>query len=112
MLFLAFTGRAMLADEMGLGKTVQTISACKLLRETSGVSKVLIVCPTSLKSEWEEQITRDEQEINGILRPDVIILDEAQRIKNWRTKTASAVKRLRSDYAFVLTGTPIENRNE
>jgi superfamily II DNA or RNA helicase len=44
------------------------------------------------------------------LRPDAIILDEAQRIKNWRTKTADAVKRLRSRYAFVLTGTPLENR--
>ncbi|MGH7826167.1 MAG: SNF2-related protein, partial [Candidatus Binatia bacterium] len=39
-----------------------------------------------------------------------VILDEAQRIKNWNTKTAQAVKRLRSRYAFVLTGTPIENR--
>ena len=38
------------------------------------------------------------------------MLDEAQRIKNWGTKTAQAVKRLRSRYAFVLTGTPIENR--
>lgn len=44
------------------------------------------------------------------LRPDLVILDEAQRIKNWRTKTADAVKQLRSPYAFVLTGTPLENR--
>jgi SNF2 family DNA or RNA helicase len=44
------------------------------------------------------------------IRPDIIILDEAQRIKNWRAKTADAVKRLRSRYAFVLTGTPLENR--
>ncbi len=41
---------------------------------------------------------------------DLVILDEAQRIKNWRTKTADNVKRLRSTYAFVLTGTPLENR--
>jgi superfamily II DNA or RNA helicase len=41
---------------------------------------------------------------------DLVILDEAQRIKNWRTKTADKVKRLRSPYAFVLTGTPLENR--
>ncbi|HEU4343178.1 MAG TPA: DEAD/DEAH box helicase [Candidatus Binatia bacterium] len=40
----------------------------------------------------------------------MVILDEAQRIKNWTTKTAQAVKRLESRYAFVLTGTPIENR--
>ncbi|MFQ6100094.1 MAG: SNF2-related protein [Anaerolineae bacterium] len=50
----------------------------------------------------EEEITKREF--------DLVILDEAQRIKNWRTKTADKVKRLRSPYAFVLTGTPLENR--
>lgn len=45
-------------------------------------------------------------------RPDLIILDEAQRIKNWQTRTAQAVKRLDSPYALVLTGTPLENRIE
>jgi SNF2 family DNA or RNA helicase len=44
------------------------------------------------------------------LQPDLIILDEAQRIKNWRAKTAQMVKALPSRYAFVLTGTPLENR--
>lgn len=57
-----------------------------------------------------EQMVRDALEVNARLRPDVVILDEAQRIKNWNTKTAQAVKRLKSRYAFVLTGTPIENR--
>jgi SNF2 family DNA or RNA helicase len=44
--------------------------------------------------------------------PDVIILDEAQRIKNWKTKTAQSVKQLSSEFAIVLTGTPLENRLE
>ena len=57
-----------------------------------------------------EQIVADSLDINARLRPDIVILDEAQRIKNWATKTAQAVKRLQSRYAFVLTGTPIENR--
>jgi len=57
-----------------------------------------------------EQIMSDANEIQSILAPDIIILDEAQRIKNWQTKTANAVKRLKSRYAFVLTGTPLENR--
>ncbi len=57
-----------------------------------------------------EQVLIDGEEITRLLAPDVIILDEAQRIKNWQTKTAQAVKRLRSPYAFVLTGTPLENR--
>jgi len=57
-----------------------------------------------------EQILRDSLTINTYLKPDIIVLDEAQRIKNWSSKTAQAVKRLNSRYAFVLTGTPLENR--
>jgi hypothetical protein len=57
-----------------------------------------------------EQMVMDALDVNARLRPDVVVLDEAQRIKNWNTKTAQAIKRLRSRYAFVLTGTPIENR--
>ena len=146
MLHLAFAERALLADEMGLGKTVQAIAACELLARRNDVQRVLVVCPTSLKAEWEEQIARfsarearpvfglrpvrlaayrepafftivnyeqvwnDARDLNEILRPDVIVLDEAQRIKNWQTKTARQVKSLRSPYAFVLTGTPVENR--
>ena len=57
-----------------------------------------------------EQVLYDVEDIQTLLMPDVIILDEAQRIKNWQTKTAQAVKKLRSPYVFVLTGTPLENR--
>ena len=44
--------------------------------------------------------------------PDLVILDEAQRIKNWSTRTARSVKKIASPYAIVLTGTPLENRLE
>jgi superfamily II DNA or RNA helicase len=57
-----------------------------------------------------EQMLADALEVNARLQPDVVVLDEAQRIKNWSAKTTQAIKRLRSRYAFVLTGTPIENR--
>ena len=43
---------------------------------------------------------------------DLVIIDEAQRIKNWKTKTAQSVKKINSDYNIVLTGTPLENRIE
>lgn len=46
------------------------------------------------------------------LEPDLIILDEAQRIRNWTTATARTIKQLKSRYAFVLTGTPLENKLE
>jgi superfamily II DNA or RNA helicase len=41
---------------------------------------------------------------------DLLIVDEAQRIKNWRTRTAEAVKAIAAPLVFVLTGTPLENR--
>ena len=41
---------------------------------------------------------------------DLIILDEGQRIKNWEAKTARVIKGLRSPFALVLSGTPLENR--
>ncbi len=53
-----------------------------------------------------------DQDLIRRWNPDVIILDEAQRIKNWKTRTAKSVKLLESKYAIVLTGTPLENRLE
>ena len=56
-----------------------------------------------------EQVLRDILAIERI-RWDLIILDEGQRIKNWESKTARVVKGLRSPFALVLSGTPLENR--
>lgn len=58
-----------------------------------------------------ELVFRDIDMIKG-WAPDLIILDEVQRIKNWKTRTAQYVKQLNSTFAIVLTGTPIENRIE
>jgi superfamily II DNA or RNA helicase len=44
------------------------------------------------------------------LDADILILDEAQRAKNFRTKTAATLRALPSRFLFVLTGTPVENR--
>ncbi|GHV86934.1 helicase [Spirochaetia bacterium] len=56
-----------------------------------------------------ETVLRDSQAMNRA-DFDFLILDEAQKIKNYETKTASAVKRLRTRHKLVITGTPIENR--
>src|SRR5579883_1894359 len=100
-LFLACRGRAILGDDMGLGKTVQTLAAVELL----------VRQPTFYRLINYEIAVRDLDELNA-WQPDLIVLDEAQRIKNWVAKTTRAVKRLRSRYAFVLTGTPLENKLE
>lgn len=147
-LFAARAGRCLIGDEMGLGKTIQAIAAAEIMARQLGVERVLIVCPTSLKHQWEQEIARfidRKATVVGGLRarrqqdyavadsffkitnydtvhrdldliqswsPDLVILDEAQRIKNWNTRAARSVKRITSPYALVLTGTPLENRLE
>ncbi|MGK2905878.1 MAG: SNF2-related protein [Desulfuromonadales bacterium] len=59
-----------------------------------------------------ELVLRDLTLLKEKYCPDLIIMDEAQRIKNWRTKIAAAVKMIPSRYAFILSGTPLENRLE
>ena len=146
-LFAARAGRCLIGDEMGLGKTIQAVAAVEIMARHLAVERVLVVCPTSLKHQWQREIaqfsgrpagviqglraereqgySRDEffkitnydtvhADLDLIARwsPDVVILDEAQRIKNWSTRTARSVKQIASPYAIVLTGTPLENRLE
>ncbi len=56
-----------------------------------------------------EQVLRDILAVETV-KWDLIILDEGQRIKNWESKTAATIKSLKSRFALVLTGTPLENR--
>ena len=146
-LFAARAGRCLIGDEMGLGKTIQAIAAAELMSQHFGVERVLILCPTSLKHQWQREIERfserEAQVIGGLQpqraaqfqmparikimnydtvhadlnligqwAPDLVILDEAQRIKNWNTRVARNVKKIDTPYAIVLTGTPLENRLE
>ncbi len=56
-----------------------------------------------------ETVLRDSQMINKA-NVDFLILDEAQKIKNFETKTSSAVRRLQPKHILIITGTPIENK--
>ena len=143
--FAVGAGRSVIADDMGLGKTIQGIGVAELLSQDADISKTLVICPASLKSQWRleikrfsdrscqlvigsaeeraeqydnscfftvcnyEQVLRDILSIEKV-KWDLIILDEGQRIKNWETKTSRMVKALKSPFALVLSGTPLENR--
>lgn len=150
-LFAVRAGRALIGDDMGLGKTVQAIAAMEILARHFGVTRVLVICPTSLKYQWQSEILRfsgrqgenaarvinggraqrqndyrsddfckitNYEKLNPDLdliaawAPDLVIVDEAQRVKNWNTIAARALKRIDSPYAIVLTGTPLENKLE
>ena len=148
-LFAARAGRALIADDMGLGKTIQAIAATEILAQHFGLSRVLVICPTSLKYQWQSEIARftgrdgekaarvigggraqrqkdyalddfckitnyeklePDLELITAWTPELVIVDEAQRVKNWNTIAARSLKRIDSAYAVVLTGTPLENK--
>ena len=50
--------------------------------------------------------------LTGSLMTDMLIMDEVQRLKNWKTQISTAARRIRSRYTVVLSGTPLENRLE
>jgi SNF2 family DNA or RNA helicase len=58
-----------------------------------------------------ELLTRDADMVRAEgVRFDVVVLDEAQRIKNRDAKTAHVVRSIHRERSWALTGTPIENR--
>lgn len=150
-LFAVRAGRALIGDDMGLGKTIQAIAATEILARHFGVSRVMVICPTSLKYQWQSEIARfsgrkdkrgarvisggraqrerdyalddfckitnyeklqPDLDLITAWSPELVIVDEAQRVKNWNTVAARALKRIDSTYAIVLTGTPLENKLE
>jgi superfamily II DNA or RNA helicase len=57
--FLQETGcGGILADDMGLGKTVQALSMLEHFETTHGRLKALVVCPTTLLYNWENEIKK------------------------------------------------------
>ncbi len=68
-------------------------------------------CPLKLIN--YETLTRDADFLaDPRARFDLVVLDEAQRIKNRDSKTAQVVRTIRRDRSWALTGTPVENRSE
>jgi superfamily II DNA or RNA helicase/predicted nucleic acid-binding Zn finger protein len=67
--------------------------------------------PSLFKITNYETVLRDIDVIREFA-PDIVILDEAQRIKNFETKTAETIKSIPRRHALVLTGTPLENKLE
>ena len=48
----------------------------------------------------------------GRLSVGVLVMDEIQRLKNWDTQISRAARKIDSDYAVLLSGTPLENKLE
>jgi SNF2 family DNA or RNA helicase len=85
-----------------------------LVRGSPEERKELWLKPAHVKLTSYETLRQDQDWLadNHALKYDLVVLDEAQRIKNAGTATARSVKRVESSRRWALTGTPLENRIE
>jgi len=132
-------GRAILADEVGLGKTIEAGLVLKEYMVRGLVKRVLILVPASLVLQWVRELNqkfgiaavaqkkshswhydvvvasidtakRDpHQQIVANTDYDMIIIDEAHKLKNKKTTNYQFANLLRKKYCLLLTATPIQN---
>jgi len=132
-------GRAILADEVGLGKTIEAGLVLKEYLIRGLVKKALILVPASLVLQWVRELNgkfdipavaqrksyswdndivvasmdtakRDPHRqtlLDGEF--DLIIVDEAHKLKNKRTGNYQFINELRKKYCLLLTATPVQN---
>jgi SNF2 family DNA or RNA helicase len=129
---------ALLADDMGLGKTLQVLCALpasgtgrtlvvcptsvldnwadELHRFRPGLSVALHrgsarqLDPSADVTVTSYALLRIDAAALAAVAWDVVVLDEAQAIKNPASQAARAAHALRADWRVAMTGTPVENR--
>lgn len=60
--FLLSRNSSMLADEMGVGKSLQSLAAVIYRKQKGEVNKCLIVCPSTIKNVWVDEIDKHTHE--------------------------------------------------
>lgn len=132
-------GRAILADEVGLGKTIEAGLILKEYMIRGLVRKALILVPASLVLQWIRELnqkfaipavaqkkqhswdndivvasmdTAKRDPHKAILlnnEYDMVIVDEAHKLKNKKTTNYQFMIQLRKKYCLLLTATPVQN---
>lgn len=133
------SGRAILADEVGLGKTIEAGLILKEYIIRGLVTKVLILVPASLVLQWVRELnskfgipaiaqkkayswgsdivvasidTAKRDPHKDLLLDqeyDMLIIDEAHKLKNKKTSNYQFIQKLRKKYCLLLTATPVQN---
>lgn len=133
------SGRAILADEVGLGKTIEAGLVLKEYIVRGLVRRALILVPASLVLQWVRELnqkfgisaiaqkkahtwqydvvvasidTAKRDPHRDILLGhdyDMLIIDEAHKLKNKKTTNYQFVNQLRKKYCLLLTATPVQN---
>ena len=84
----------------------------RILTGVKAERNVLYQLPVNLLIASYEQIREDFLVYPPDLIFDVVVMDEAQRVKNSASSSSAAVSRIQRKRLWALTGTPLENRVE
>jgi ERCC4-related helicase len=125
-------GTGMLADSVGLGKTITAIEVVKHYTESDvGRKRVVIVCPKSLKPQWERELLKsgipnlkpvvlqnlqaieDEKRLDDIASVALFVIDESHNLRKTTGTRYEAllewIKKNKKAHVLLLTATPINN---
>ncbi len=134
-------GSALIADEVGLGKTIIAGTVLSELKIRGLINSVLILVPPSLTNQWYDEMVEkfnfeipvvasgrgnwnQDQFITSInllthypdrilnKKWDLVILDEAHRVRNRKSKTWKIINQINKKYILMLTATPMQNELE
>jgi ERCC4-related helicase len=123
---------AMLSDSVGLGKTITAIEVIRHYTESDiGRKRVVIVCPKSLKPQWERELLKsgipnlkpvvlqnlqaieDEKRLDDIASVALFVIDESHNLrKTTGTRYEALLEWIRKNkkaHVLLLTATPINN---
>lgn len=133
------SGRAILADEVGLGKTIEAGLVLKEYMVRGLVKRALILVPASLVLQWVRELNakfgisafaqkkehswgydvvvasmdtaKRDPHRDKLLNQDydMLIIDEAHKLKNKKTTNYQFVNAMRKKYCLLLTATPVQN---
>ncbi len=132
-------GRALLADEVGLGKTIEAGLVMKELFVRGLAHRALVLAPASLTGQWREELEAKFGEPFVVVKKpedwneprliasldlakqprhaaialaqayDLVVIDEAHKLKRRTTQAHQFVGRLNKRYMLLLTATPVQN---
>lgn len=135
----SFSHRVLLADEVGLGKTIEAGIILKEFITRKLAKKILILTPANLKIQWQEEIkskfkedfivakspedyenekviasidtakTKAHMDMINKYYWDMLIVDEAHKLKNTQTHNYKLVKSIQKERFLMLTATPLQN---
>lgn len=125
-------GVAMLSDSVGLGKTSTSIGVIKrYLNDPEGKKRVEIICPKSIVSQWEKELTEEgvlgyrpitlqnsaeierKQELDAIASVSLFVIDESHNLRHsGGVRFQQLLDWIRSNpkaHVLLVTATPINN---